>query len=328
MDQLEKSQPAGIEESIAGARYWRPRFWPTWILLLWMKICAHVPIGPALAFHAAIGRVFFWLPTRVRSIVKLNLRLCFPNLPEAEISRLARRHFSSIGMMICESGIAWHQSYRHIRDRFEVVGLEHVHRSLAQGKGAILFTGHFTVLEICARPLKEQLELFVCMFSHRSNELLDELQRRGRERCAHESIPRDNVRALLDALKRNAAVWYAPDQAALGGSGVAVPFFAERAMMTTATSRLARISGAPLVPFSYRRKPGTSHYRLEFRPALTNFPGDDVLEDTRRLSSLLESIVREAPEQYFWIQKKFRGRTDVPDPYARLNRIRHSNRSI
>jgi len=280
-----------------------------------MQFWARAPFGLALSVHALVGRLLYALPLRAKKIVHRNLRLSFPDMPEAEVSRLAARHFAALTTSFAETAVAWFGSDRHIAGRFEVIGLEHVHDALSAGKGAILFTGHFTGLEICGRPLRQRLPRFGCMFSHRSNALMDEFQRRGRMRCAHESIPSDRVRALVDALKRNFAVWYAPDQASQGGSACLVPFFAEPAMMTTATSRLARISGAPLLPFSYRRIAGEPRYRLEIHPPLEDFPSEDEQADTRRLAAWLEVLVREAPEQYLWIQKKFRGRPGMPDPY-------------
>lgn len=280
-----------------------------------MQLCARAPFGLVLSAHALLGRLLYAIPMRARSIVRRNIQLSFPELSDAEVSRMAARHFAALTSSFAETAVAWCASDKHIAGRFEVVGLEHVQKALAAGKGAILFTGHFTGLEICGRPLRQQLPRFACMYSHRSNALMDEIQRRGRMRCAHESIPSDRIRALLGALKRNFAVWYAPDQASHNASACLVPFFAEPAMMTTATSRLARISGAPLLPFSYHRVAGTSRYRLEIHPPLENFPSDDEEADTRRLAKWLETLVREAPEQYLWIQKKFRGRPGMPDPY-------------
>ena len=305
--------------------YLHPRHWPTWALWLWMQLSARAPLGLTLAAHAGLGRLLYLLPSRARAIARLNIGLSFPDLSAAEVNQLARRHFAALGAAFAECAVAWFASDRHIEGHFEVIGLEHVHAALSAGKGAILFTGHFTGLEICGRPLKQRIERFACMYSHRSNPLMDEFQRRGRQRCAHESIPSDHVRALLGSLKRNSAVWYAPDQAPLGSSAALVPFFAEPAMMTTATSRLARISGAPVLPFSYRRIAGTSRYELRFRPPLTDFPGNDAAADTRRLAVLLEEFVCEAPEQYFWIQKKFRGRPGLRDPYDRKNLMAKEN---
>ena len=276
-----------------------------------------MPLALALSLHKAIGLVIYRCSRRSRSTVLRNLGLSFPELSSRQVDSLARRYFAALGASVAETATAWCGSERHLEGRFEVVGLEHLNEALARGKGAILYTGHFTGLEICGRPLKARLPYFVCMFSHRSNPLMEEIQRRGRARCAHESIASDQVRSLLGCLKKNAAVWYAPDQAPLASGATLIPFFAEPAMVNTSTSRLARISGAAVLPFAYRRIDGEARYVLEILPPLEDFPSDDVVADTRRLTKLLEQFVRAAPEQYFWSLKKFRGRPGLPDPYGR-----------
>jgi KDO2-lipid IV(A) lauroyltransferase len=155
------------------------------------------------------------------------------------------------------------------------------------------------------------------MFSHRSNPLLDEVQRRGRLREAHEAFPSDNVRAMIRSLQRNAAVWYAPDQS--HAEGELVPFFHELAMTNVATSKLARLTGAVVVPFAYRRSDAKGRYELTLYPPLEDFPTQDPVEDTRRLVRHLEDFIRSAPEQYQWLYRRFKDRpAPLPDLYANL----------
>jgi Kdo2-lipid IVA lauroyltransferase/acyltransferase len=296
--------------------FWQPRYWPTWGFVAWLRLSAAMPLRFNLAVHRVGGRVLYSLARRQRHIARRNLEICFPQLASAEREDLLRRQFESVGMSIGEIAFAWFASDLRIPKHFTVRGLEHVTAALAQGKGAILYTGHFTSLEICGRPLKLALPNFTIMFSRRSNALLDEIQRRGRLLVAHEAVPSDNVRALLRALKRNAAVWYAPDQ--VNARGELVPFFGEPAMTSLTTSKLARLSGAPIVPFSNRRSDSRGHWELEFHAPLHELPTADALADTRVLVGLLENFIRAAPEQYQWFNRRFKGRpAGWPDLYRR-----------
>jgi Kdo2-lipid IVA lauroyltransferase/acyltransferase len=295
-------------------RFWRPRYWPAWCLVAWLALWAALPLSWSLAAHRLYGRALYSLARRQRHVARRNLDLCFPQLTAAERERLLKRHFESLGMSIAEIAFAWLAADRRNRGRFTVRGLEHVKNALALGKGAILYTGHFTTLEICGRPLRMAVPSFMAMVSHRSNALLDEIQKRGRLRLAREAIPSDDVRALLRALKRNGAVWYAPDQ--MYKMGELVPFFGEPAMTSLATSKLARLSGAPVVPFSFRRSDDRGHYELEFHAPPSNFPSPDALADTRALVLMLEGFIRAAPEQYQWLHRRFKGRpAPWPNPY-------------
>ena len=183
------------------------------------------------------------------------------------------------------------------------------------GKGALLYTGHFTPLDMCGPAFKRLVPLYAAMVSHRSSPVLDELQRRGRARNSHELIASDSVRSLLKFLKRNGAVWYAPDLAYREGE--LMPFFGEPAMTNIATPKIAQMSGATVLPYQYRRIDGSARYEIRIYPPLDGFPSDDPVADTQRLTTFLEQFIRDAPEQYQWIHKRFRWRPPgLPDLYA------------
>jgi KDO2-lipid IV(A) lauroyltransferase len=307
-----------VEEPVGRPLYsfWRPRYWGAWALYLWLRFTAALPLRVALTLYRWIGRILYRTSSHQRRIVRRNIELCFPELSAEDREQLARRYFESLGMSLAECAFAWFAADRRLAGRFAITGLEHLHRALERGKGVILYTGHFTTLEICGRPLKLATPLFAAMYSHRSNDLLDEVQRRGRLREAHEAFSSDNVRAMIRSLRRNAVVWYAPDQ--IYREGDLIPFFHELAMTNIATSKLARLTGAVVLPFAFRRTSPEGRYELELRAPLDNFPTHDPVEDTRRLVRYLEDFVRSAPDQYQWMHRRFKDRpAPLPDLYRR-----------
>lgn len=108
-----------------------------------------------------------------------------------------------------------------------------------------------------------------------------------------------------------------PDQTYLGNQSELIPFFGEPAVTNIATSKIARISGAPVLPYFFRRNADERSYTVTIGAPLENFPSDDAIADTRRIVALLEQRIRETPEQYLWVYKKFKRRPDsLGDPYA------------
>jgi KDO2-lipid IV(A) lauroyltransferase len=306
------SEHAG--ESASLARYWKPRHWPAWALWLWMRLNAALPLSVALAIHRLIGKALYRLASKMRRVVRRNLEICFPNLDSGAVETLAKRQFEALAMSIAECAAAWFG--REVPGRFDIIGVEHLNAAVASGKGVLLYTGHFTPLDICGAAFKGLMPLYAAMISHRSSPVLDEMQRRGRARHSHELIASDSVRSLLKFLKRNGTVWYAPDLAYR--EGALLPFFGEPAMTNIATSKIARMSGATVLPYQYRRIAGSARYEIRIYPPLDAFPSDDPLADTRRLTAFLEQFIRDAPEQYQWIHKRFKWRPpELPDPYAR-----------
>jgi len=299
-------------------RYWQPRHWSAWAFIVWLKLTALLPWRATVALHYQLGRALWHVLPRSRGVMLRNLEVCFPQLGAREIETLARKHCRNLGASIGEVALAWFGTAPWARPPVRVEGVEHLKAALAKGRGVILFTGHFTSVEIATQFLKPLIPLFAFMFTPRNSPVLDAMQTRGRLRTGHVPLPSTAIRGLLRQLQRNAVVWYAPDLAYVSSSAELVPFFGEPAMTNTGASRLARLSGATVVPLYFRRLDGGAGYLLRFAPPPPNFPSDDVIADTRELTAVLEGFIRECPEQYFWTQRKFKNRgPNLPDLYAR-----------
>jgi KDO2-lipid IV(A) lauroyltransferase len=285
------------------------------VFVLWLWLVARLPLRWSIRFHKLIGRAIGALMARRRAVVVRNIQICFPELTRAEAERLAGRHFENVGAFIAETGMAWFGRLRP-EATFRIEGVEHLEAALAERRGVVLFSGHFTTLEICTAAIKRLAPLFAFVFRARGNALLNEIQRRGRVKTAHVALANDDVRATLRLLEQNATVWFAPDQARID-SGALLPFFGEPAMTSTATTRLARVSGAVVVPLFFCRRPDDASYVIRFHAPLEGFPTRDADGDTLRLIAMLEGFVRECPEQYFWMHRRFKDRPGMPDAYAR-----------
>jgi KDO2-lipid IV(A) lauroyltransferase len=139
---------------------------------------------------------------------------------------------------------------------------------------------------------------------------------KGRGRFYDTLFSKDSLREMLRNLRDNAVVWYASDQSYGGKSSALIPFFNEPAMTNTAISRIAKASGAAVLPYFCRRLPDDT-YEMSIGAPLPDLPSDDEVRDTRRLTQVLESYIRLCPEQYWWIHQRFKGRpAPLPDLYA------------
>ena len=275
------------------------------VALLWCL--TWLPFAWQLAAGRALGRAGLGLAKNRRDIARTNLALCFPELSAGERQRLLEAHFASLGIALIETALSWWGSDQRLEKLVTLRGLEHLNAALRRGRGAILLSAHFTTLEIGGRLLALHAPFHVLYRDHK-NPVIENLQQRARRRRFENAIPRGDLRGMLASLKQNHPVWYAPDQDFGLDNSVFVPFFGIPAATLTATSRLARVSGAPVVPFFQRRLPGARGYELTLLPALERFPSDDVEQDTRRLMHLIEARVREQPDQYLWVHRRFKTR--------------------
>jgi KDO2-lipid IV(A) lauroyltransferase len=296
---------ASSDSAVSVLRFLGPSYWKSWVFISWLRLTALMPWRWSLRLHRRLGR---WLGGKSRRSVRLvrdNLERCFPEMTDDERAELIDEFFGNMGAIVTELALAWFRSPQRVLSLIDVEGEDHLERALAYGRGVILFLGHFTTIEMCGVGVGQSAPRFVITHNKRRNQLLSEYQRRSRERLGDEVFAKHNVRGLLRSLNNNAVVWFAGDEAHAGKSSAMLPFFGEPAPTSTSLSRLARISGATVVPLAYWRKPDDSGYVLRFDTALEDFPSDDAIADTKRLITILEDQIRAHPEQYFWKQKRF-----------------------
>lgn len=276
-----------------------------------------LPLGWQLGFGRLIGFIAWRLARQRRHIAETNLALCFPQLNIEQRKRLARNHFRALGIGIIETALCWWGRESMLRDKFLLIGHEHLQAAIDRGKGVILLSAHFTTLELGGRLLALGTPFHVLYRQHK-NQLFESVMHRARQRRFEKAIPRNDTRALLASLRQGMPVWYAPDQNHGGTQSVFVPFFGIPAATLTSTSRLAKISGAAVVPFFPIRLPGKQGYLLMLCPALDNFPGGDPEIDAARLNRLFEAVISEIPEQYLWVHRRFKTRPEGEvSPYTR-----------
>jgi KDO2-lipid IV(A) lauroyltransferase len=293
---------------------WMPQHWPTWLGLALFRVLTLLP-WPLRRVMARVlaALVYHVVPIR-RRIVIINLRLCFPDKTAAEIRALARAHYHALALGLFETCEAWWTRTERLPS-FRILGREHLDAALARGKGVLILTGHVTTLELCCRMMRATVP-FGCMYRDPNNPALASVMRAARERLTSAAVHWDDLRGLLRALKQNYPMWYAPDQAKRTKMSEILPFFGVPALTNAATSRIAQMSGCAVVPYVGRRLPDGT-YELEILPALENFPSGDHTADAVRVNEIIESFVRRAPEQYFWVHRRFKRRgPDLPDAYA------------
>jgi Kdo2-lipid IVA lauroyltransferase/acyltransferase len=298
-----------------------PRYWATWAGLSVMRAIELLPFPVQRRVGSALGRLIRRLPLAYVRIARRNIELCMPALSPQGRAELLDRHCESLGVALCETADTWWSSDRRVHQLAEVQGLENLHAALAKGRGAIMIGGHFTTIEIATRILGTVVPLNV-VYRPMKNALLSHIMFTSFSRHG-KPIAHDDIRTMIRALKKNEAVWYAPDQSYRNKGAAMVHFFGIPAATTTATSRLARISGAAVLTYFPERLPGNAGYRVVIGPALENFPGTDSTCDAERFNRLLEAQIRRVPEQYLWVHRRFKGlATDYPDYYGRDSRNR------
>lgn len=172
----------------------------------------------------------------------------------------------------------------------------------------LLMGSHLTTIDISGLMMSYHIKADV-LYRSDPNPLMSYAIARARSRVNDDAIQRNDTRKLIKNLRKGHIVWYAPDQDYGAHHSVFAPFFGIQAATVVATSRIAKLSGAAVIPFFCYREP-KGRFRLVIQSPLDNFPTDDDQADATRVNGILEAAIREAPDQYLWVHRRFKTRPE------------------
>ena len=284
-----------------------PRYWPLWIAFGILRLISMLPIRWTQAVGNGLGLLVYRLVPSRRRVACINIRQAYPDFDETQIRALNIASFKSLGVSVFEFALAWWRDRDYMRSICKVEGKQHLDNALAEGKGVILLTGHFTTLEIGAMLIGLYTPLNG-VYKKAHNPMFNAFMAHYRSTYGEELIENKNVRALLRGLRRGRATWFAPDQDFADQDIVFTPFLGGIASTLTATARMSEMTGAKVVPFYPQRLERGKGYRLVILPALKDFPTDDIEKDSARINKAIEDMVYANPEQYGWVHKRFKHR--------------------
>lgn len=242
-----------------------------------------------------------------RRITLINLRLCFPEKTEEERIALGRRMFRNLARATLELGRLWYAPTQKAIRNVKLVDRRYMDE--LRGKvPVILFAPHFVGLDIGGARISQEYPEAFSMYSEQKNKVFDRALRRARRRFGEPLLVtrQQGLRPVLKALRQFKPFYYLPDMDFGARDAVFAPFFGVSTATVTALARLCRISGAKVVPCVTRQH--EHGYEVRLYPAWENFPGGDEAADARRMNAFIEERVREMPDQYFWVHKRFKTR--------------------
>ena len=284
--------------SILG-RMWFPLF----------RLVGMLPMPVIALLGAAFGLLMRVLLGRRRRVCIRNLELCFPEKTPEEVEKLMRKTFRAVGCGIMGQFVVLSASRNRIKRIVTVEGMSHLGER--HERPTILFCPHFSggiMLSVWA-----SIDHDIAMLYAPQHDLLsEEILRRVRQRFGGKMFrrKRDLFRAC-NWLKSGKTLSYSPDVDMNSEGGVVfVPFFAvDKTATSTAMPRLAELTHAGVMPSRIEITP-TGKFKVTLYPVWDSYPSGDETKDAERMNQVLEQMILEAPEQYFWLHRRFKTRPE------------------
>ncbi len=262
-----------------------------------------LPLDTASAVGGWLARAVGPL-LRAHGVARHNLVRAFPDKSAAEVDSILRGMWDNIGRVAGE--------FPHLEQistqRVELIGAEYVDLLRDDGQAGIFISGHVGNWELNgAVAVARGLPLHL-VYRAANNPWVEDLYRQGRRNAAVALIQKgsEGARQALTVLKKGGHLGMLVDQKM--NDGVPIPFFGRDAMTAPAMAQFATKFKCPLVPARVERLDG-AHFRVTVYPPMdfphTGDPHDDNRLLLIRINALLEEWVREHPDQWLWVHRRW-----------------------
>jgi KDO2-lipid IV(A) lauroyltransferase len=264
-----------------------------------------LPVADVLA--RVVTRILDLLVPKLRRIALINLSFAFPQLPQSRHQEIIDGVFRSIARLLVALSRFPRINAKNVHEWIHYEGLENYLAAKEKGRGLLVATAHFGNWELSAFAHALMTEPMHVMVRPLDNPFIDKMVERRRALSGNHLIDkRVAARAVMKALRDNEAVGILIDQNTTPAEGVFIDFFGKRACASSAFVKLAHHSGAIVIPGFAVWDERQRKYILRFYPPVS-LTGD-VAADTQEIHSVFERIMREHPDQWLWIHRRWKTR--------------------
>lgn len=245
-------------------------------------------------------------------VVDDNLRHAFPAMTERERHHTARRMWEHLVIMVCEIAHAprkihetnW-QEYFHIHRKRDIV------RCLLDVRPVVMISGHFGNFELTSYMMGLFGVPGYSIARDLDNPYLDRYLKRFRSNNGQFILPKEGSAGRVDAVLRAGGVIALLGDQSAGPKGCWVDFMGRPASCHKSVALLTLVSGAPLVVSYGKRTGGPLHFEIGAQAIADPRTGGDELANAKSLTQWyndhLEAVIRTAPEQYWWVHRRWKG---------------------
>jgi len=297
-------------------KFIHPKFFPTWILILLMRIGVFIPFSAQVIIGKAIGKAIYPFMSKLRSTAYSNISHCFPEKKQVQVNTLVKHHFEAIGVSLFETANAYYASDQKINKLLTIKNEHYFFDAMKQEGGIIILCAHFMPLMLGSRALLLNHKI-ANIYRPQNNKLFDHIMVQSYKKNGAVMIKSTDTRSIIKAINNSLPIWYAPDQDLGKNNSVFAPLFGIQTATASATARLAKNNKTRVIPYSFIRT--SKGYEMSFEKPLKNFPSNDPIVDATTINKILEKQINIATEQYLWIHRRFKTRPEGEENFYKNN---------
>lgn len=270
-----------------------------------------MPLAVGLFLGDILGRLLYLFPNRRKTIARINIRHCFPELNVKQQQQLLKANLIATAHGLIEMMFALWANDKKLQNRFQISGLENLNQAGQDNQGVLLLSCHTTSIELGIRGLNDYLKNHgkkpaQMLARANNNRRLEAHIRQAREQFTDKIIDKKDIRSLLKSLRNGSSVYYAPDQN-FSYQAEFIEFFSQQAATSIAPAKLAHSAKVKIIPwFCFRQAKG--HWKIEICPPIPAFGQADYRLALTAMNQLFEQKITPHPEQYLWVHRRFKNR--------------------
>jgi len=261
-------------------------------------------------FANVLAFVFFYIIPIRKKVVFSNLKIAFPENDFSTNKKLAYKIYLSFAITLVEILYFPYLKREELLNTVKCSNPELIVEKFKEGRGVILLSSHYGNWEFLAISVAMQIQLpFSVIVKPLRNPLVYEWMNNARTKFGNEVVPLGiSIRRTYQTLKEKKIVAMVADQRG-PKEGVKVDFFGRKVPAYTGPAVLALKTGAPLICGITVREKDDKYKMVLVEISQDNLPEneeDKILVISQRYTSYLEKVIREHPEQWLWMHKRWK----------------------
>lgn len=275
-----------------------------------------IPLPLRRLLFKGIFRLFYYFSSRQRMIALHNLKNSYPDKSIWELKRIARGVYRNIGLTAADFFEIPYVNSANLHEWVELEGFEHLEKAKAQGKGVLSIVAHFGNWEMMTAAIPLASGPMYIIYRPLDSPVLEDVIAWMRTHKGNYLIPKEGAtKVVRRLLQQGKVIGILNDQNVSASEGIFVNFFNRPACTSPGTAYMALRTGAPVVAgYLFRKEDGKYKFVIEAVEVIST--GDfeqDLIANTQKFTEVVERIVRQYPDQWFWIHQRWKTKLSQAD---------------